>query len=197
MCMYLASFPGLPQGEGRPGTHCLRMRWIFPTFQEFRTTLGYLRVVIRHSRYSRIISRFRDGTSEFYAVSVHTPTIFHDVRIHKIHACANSVYQAFPLLAEGQGTRLARTCCSINIHIFSLFLFLFVSSSSFSFALASFCSSFFLGQFCGALILPPPLTLSVWDHYSFVVVRKVVQWFSLFVATWDSFIRYYLRRERE
>ena len=22
----LASFPGLPQGEGRPGTHCLRMR---------------------------------------------------------------------------------------------------------------------------------------------------------------------------
>ena len=37
-------------GEGRPGTHCLRMSWIFPTFQEFRITLGYLCVVIRHSR---------------------------------------------------------------------------------------------------------------------------------------------------
>ena len=48
--IWLASFPGLPQGEGRPGTHCLRMRWIFPTFQEFCITLGYPRVVIRHSR---------------------------------------------------------------------------------------------------------------------------------------------------
>ena len=38
------------RGEGRPGTLCLRMRWIFPTFQEFHITLGYLCVVIRHSR---------------------------------------------------------------------------------------------------------------------------------------------------
>ena len=38
------------RGEGRPGTHCLRMHWIFPTFQEFCITLGYLGVVIRHSR---------------------------------------------------------------------------------------------------------------------------------------------------
>ena len=44
--------------------------------------------------YSLIIFRFRDGMSD---VSVNTPTNFHDVRIHKIHACANSVYQAFPL----------------------------------------------------------------------------------------------------
>ena len=38
------------RGEGRPGTHCLGMCWIFPTFQKFRITLRYLRVVIRHSR---------------------------------------------------------------------------------------------------------------------------------------------------
>ena len=50
-CVALASFPGLPRGgggggggRGRPGTHCMRMRVNFPTFQEFRSTCGYLRV---------------------------------------------------------------------------------------------------------------------------------------------------------
>ena len=47
------------------------------------------------------------------------PTIFHDVRIHKIHACTNSVYQAFPLLAEGLGTRLG-VCVHIT-HFRGLF----------------------------------------------------------------------------
>ena len=41
----VASFPGLPcGGGGRPGTHCMRMRANFPTFQEFRSTPGFLRV---------------------------------------------------------------------------------------------------------------------------------------------------------
>ena len=45
----LASFPGLPR-KRRPGTHCLRMHGIFPTFQEFHITFEYLRVSLRHSR---------------------------------------------------------------------------------------------------------------------------------------------------
>ena len=31
-------------GGGRPGTHCMRMHVNFPTFQEFHSTPGFLRV---------------------------------------------------------------------------------------------------------------------------------------------------------
>ena len=50
MCFWvgrdIASFPGLPRGEGRPGTHCSRMPRNFPTF--------------KHGKYMRVPRNYRN-----------------------------------------------------------------------------------------------------------------------------------------
>ena len=82
-----------------PGTHCLRMREFYECARHEK-----LWACLR-KRPSQIMREYTRVT--FNNAEISEPDIYGiPGMLGKSSACANSVYQAFPLLAEGLGTRL-------------------------------------------------------------------------------------------